>query len=112
MGRFGECSQSLAQLITACTPEEAPKSFKYSKSKLCKHSIAETVLPCLSNEINLMLRFQLPRSTHFGFRAFQSSEVLLLHVMAIHKLVTSSCEYTMDIPEMSHTSEEAKDLVR
>ena len=37
---------------------------------------------------------------------------LCLYVMAIDKLVTSSCEYTMDIPEMSHTSEEAKDLVR
>ena len=45
------------QLITACTQWEAPL--------------------CLSNEINMVVKFQLSMTTRFGFRAFQSFELPL-----------------------------------
>ena len=33
---------------------------------------SETSPICLSDQINILAKFQLPRSPHFGFRAFES----------------------------------------
>ena len=46
--------------------------FEILKINIAMAQEAETLPSCLSNETNMMVKFQLPRPTGFGFRVFKN----------------------------------------